>query len=359
MVDFASKLQRRKITPVCEVCGEPQQETRSGLVCKNGHGGADTVEVAVTEEPLHLKYRPHVLKDVWGQDHVTKSLEEVVRSKNPAHAYLFTGPAGTGKTTLARILAAEFHCDPNNILEADAATNNGIDSMREITTALRYHGFGDQPNKAIIIDECHALSKQAWQSLLKTVEEPPPHVFIFFCTTESGKVPKTIETRCHNYVLKPLRYDDLYDLLDMVDEKEGLKTPGKMIELVARAAAGSARQALVMLSMVRGCKTVEEAEALLETPLDNKEVIDLCRLAVDRKLTWDKVISTLQAIPDMNPESVRIVAVNYLAACLMTAKGEKNVTDLLWKLSLFSKPFNPTDKMAPLLLAFGNIVYPE
>lgn len=315
-----------------------------------------TTETVVVDEPLHVKYRPKRLKGVVGQDHVVKSLTEVLDSKNPGHAYLFTGPAGTGKTTLARILAGEFQCDPSNILEADAATNNGIDSMREITQALRYHGFGDTPNRGIIIDECHALSKQAWQSLLKTVEEPPPHVFIFFCTTETGKVPETIVTRCHNYTLKPIKYDDLMDLLDYVDEQEDLGVPEPVRSLVARACNGSARQALVMLSMVRGCRTPEEAEPLLETPVDNKEVIDLCRMLLDRRLTWSKVVSTIAAIPDMNAESVRIVVVNYLAACLMKAR-ESEVPRLLDILAMFSKPFPATDKMAPVLLAFGDLIF--
>lgn len=319
---------------------------------------ADLRESTAKEEPLHVKYRPRSLKDVWGQDHVTNSLQFVVGSDNPGHSYLFTGPAGTGKTTLARILAAQFRCDPNNILEADAATNNGIESMREITSALRYHGFGATPNRGIIIDECHALSKQAWQSLLKTVEEPPPHVYIFFCTTEAGKVPETIVTRCHSYTLKPLKYDDLLDLIDEVAGKEGLKTGDAIRQLVARAANGSARQALVMLSMVRGCRDVAEAEALLETPFENKEVVDLCRLMVSGKLTWERAVSTLNAIPDMNPESVRIVVVNYLAKCLLSANSERDVVRLLDMLQSFSKPFNPSDKSAPLLLALGNIIYP-
>lgn len=310
----------------------------------------------VQDLPLHIKYRPAYLKQVLGQDDAVKSLSKIVGSKNPGHAYLFTGPAGTGKTTLARILAAQFRCDPNNILEVDAATNSGVDAMRDVMSALRYQGFGDQPNKAIIIDECHGLSKQAWSSMLKPVEEPPPHVYIFFCTTETGKVPEAIVTRCHNYLLKGLRYDDTMDLLEDVCDREGLKTPTSILETIARASAGSARQALVMLSMLRDCTDVDEAGRLLETPIDKKEVIDLCRQLVSRKLTWQRAVELLKAIPDMNPESVRIVVVNYLAACLMGAKSERDASDLLYMLGQFSKPFLASDKNAPLLLALGNIL---
>lgn len=315
--------------------------------------------VEVTEDPFHIKYRPKALEDMLGQDDVVKSLGKVVHSKNPGHAYLLVGPSGCGKTTLARILATEFKCDPANILEVDAASNSGIDAMKEVTSALRYQGFGDSPNRAIIIDECHALSKQAWQALLKPVEEPPAHVFFFFCTTETGKVPATIVTRCHSYTLKPIKFDYLMDLMEMVADKEALPVSGDVLELVARSCDGSARQALVMLSQVRDVEDIDLAQSLLESPADSKDVIDLCRMLVSRKLEWRKIVSTLEAIPDVSPESVRIVVVNYVAKCLMGVKSERDVPGLLDILNEFSKPFNPSDKLAPLLLAFGNLLYAD
>lgn len=309
------------------------------------------------DQPLHVRYRPKRFVDVLGQDAVVKSLEKLVTSKNPGHAYLFTGPSGTGKTTLARILAHEFNCDPNNITEVDAASNNGIDAMREVTAQLRYHGFGDTPNKAIIIDECHGLSKQAWDSLLKALEEPPPHVFFFLCTTEPGKVKDTIATRCHSYTLKPVKYDDVMDMLERIAELERMDTPQKILQLVGRACNGSMRQALVMLSMVRACDDEEEAGRLLETALESKEVIDLCRLLLARKLKWSELVGTLKAMPEMSPESVRIVVVNYLAACAMGARSEDEAARILDIMFPFSKPFNTSDKLAPLLLAFGDVLF--
>lgn len=310
-------------------------------------------------EPLHTKYRPRHLDDVIGQDAVVKSLKTKIKDPNRSHAYLFTGPAGTGKTTLARILATGFSCEPANIIEVDAASTSGIDDIRALTSTLRYNGFGDTPNKAIIIDECHALSKAAWQALLKSLEEPPPHVFFFLCTTETGKVPETIVTRCNAYGLKPVKFDDIMDVLELVADKERMDTSDGILKLVARACDGSVRKALTMLSVVKDCEDEDEASRLLETAVDNKEVIDLCRALVSGKLKrWTDVTDVLKAMGEMSPESIRIVVVNYLNSCLMGAKTDDQALRLLDILAQFSKPMNPSDKMGPVLLAFGNVMFP-
>jgi DNA polymerase-3 subunit gamma/tau len=317
-------------------------------------------EVATVEttEPLHTKYRPRKFKDVVGQDPVVKSLQKMLKDTARPHAFLFTGDPGTGKTTLARILTTEFQVDPSNVIEVDAATNNGIDVMRDIMAPLRYHGFGDTPNKAVILDEAHMLSKQAWASLLKTVEEPPAHVFFFFCTTDAGKVPDNIATRCQRYGLKLLRHDDIMDLLDDVCEREGLDPSNEILNMVARSCGGSPRQALVMLAMVHGCESADEAMGLLEQPLDNKEVIDLCRALVKGDLTWPKLTATLKSISEVPAESIRIIIVNYLNACLMGARSDNDAIRLLDMLEAFSKPGNPSDKLAPILIAFGRFMFP-
>ena len=144
----------------------------------------------------------------------------------------------------------------------------------------------------------------------------------------------------------------------MVVEEEKMDIPDSYLQQVARASQGSPRQALVMLPMVMGCENEDEVARLLEAPLDNKEIIDLCRLMVADKLDWKKVQETIKALPEPNPESVRIIMVNYLNACLLGAKSESGVPRLLDLLAAFSKPCNPSDKMAPILLAIGNAIFP-
>lgn len=314
-------------------------------------------EEPAKSEPIHLKYRPQRLQDVLGQPAVIKSLQSTLKATARPHTFLFMGPAGTGKTTLARIVAKSFDCDPANMIEVDAASNSGIDDMRQVTQTLRYNGFGASPNKAIIIDECQGLSKQAWDSLLKSTEEPPPHVFFFFCSTNPGKIPAAMTSRAQSYNLSPVRFDDLMDLLEAVCEGEGFDTPESHLAMVAQACEGSPRRALTMLAKIHDCQDKEEVAVLLETALDNAEVIDLCRALLKGNLTWPKLTEVLAAMPEVNAESIRIIVVNYLNACLMKAKSDKEAFRMLDILGCFMKPCNPADKLAPILLAFGQYIF--
>lgn len=309
-------------------------------------------------QSLHTKYRPQSIKHVIGQDHVVRSLDTMLTMGSRPHTFLFMGPAGTGKTTLARILAAEFNCAADSMIEIDAASNSGIDDMRKVTAALRYNGFGEHPNKAIIIDECQGLSKQAWDSLLKSTEEPPPHVYFFFCSTNPEKIPAAMMTRCVSFSLKPVKFDDVMDLLEMVCEKEDFDTSEKILRQIATACNGSPRLALTMLTKVHACEDEEEAATLLQMPTDNAEVIDLCRMLIKGDLTWTKLTEMLKKLNDIPAETIRILIVNYLNACAMGAKRDDDIIRILDMLEAFSKPANPSDKVAPLLVAFGRIMYP-
>lgn len=252
--------------------------------------------------------------------------------------------------------------DERNIQELDAATYSGVNEMRALTQMLTYAGIGESPIRCVIVDECHALSKQTWQSLLISIEEPPEHVFWFFCTTEADKVPQTIKTRCHAYELKPVKKDLLEEYLEWVAEQEGIQVPPDVFPLIADKAEGSVRQALVYLSAVSGVESRKEAYELMQQAEETPEVIDFVRKLVDgRGLTWKNCIDVLGGLLEsgQSPEGIRIIAVNYISAVLLKTSDERRAVRLLTLLDAFKEPYRPNEKAAPLLLSVGGILFGE
>lgn len=307
-------------------------------------------------DPYHIKYRPTDFDQVLGQPAAVKSLLSVLDSKAVPHSFLFTGPSGTGKTTMARIIATDLGISTRNLLEVDAATNSGVDDMRTLKQMVETPAFGADFRRMVLVDECHSLSKNAWQSWLKIIEEPPEHLFIVFCTTESGKVPKTIKTRCHSFDLKPIPIKTLEKLVDKVADREEINLPAGGSRLIANKADGSARQALVYLSVSRSCKNKKQLLSVLDE-VDEKQddVIKLCRLLISNTnfLEASKVVANLET---QNMESVRIVVLNYVSSVLLKTKSEDKAMHLLSILDEFSEPFRDYEKKAPLLLALGRLL---
>lgn len=309
-------------------------------------------------ETLHTKYRPQLLEEVLGHEQAIKSIAAAFNSKKVPHAFLFTGPSGTGKTTLARIIANNLNCPDQNVVEIDGARFSGIENMRQIISSTAYTALTDRGTKVYILDECHALGKGTWQTLLKIIEEPPPHVYWCLCTTEPDKVPATIRTRCHTYDLKPVQWEEIAEHLTRVAKDEKIKLPTEIIDLAARKSMGSPRQALVFLSMLRGITNKAEALALLEEVPDGEDnaALTLARMVCDgRKVPWEKIQPLFEQLKEMNPESVRLMVINYAAAVLTGAKAETKAAHLVRVIDCFSTPCNPSEKLAPILLAVGRL----
>ncbi|HBA45962.1 DNA polymerase III, subunit gamma and tau [Candidatus Nomurabacteria bacterium RIFCSPLOWO2_02_40_28] len=219
---------------------------------------------------LYRKYRPKKFKEVLGQNHIVDVLESSVETNKVSHAYLFVGSRGTGKTSVARIFATSIGVSINDMYEIDAASNRGIEDIKELRDGARVLPF-DSKYKVYIIDEVHMLSKDAWGALLKTLEEPPKHVIFILATTEMQKVPETIISRCQVFVFKKATDTVNKKMLIDVAKKEGFELDAGSAELLAILADGSFRDALGELQKVvnfsKGKKIkIEDVEKITGAP---------------------------------------------------------------------------------------------
>ena len=203
---------------------------------------------------LSRKWRPKTFEDVIGQDHITKILKNSISQNKVSHAYLFSGPRGVGKTTIARILSCVLNKverveDSIDIIELDGASNRGIDEIREIKESVRY-APSQGSYKIFIIDESHMLTKEAFNALLKTLEEPPPNVIFILATTEYNKLPLTIISRCQRYSFKRISINSISEYLKIILSKESLDCEDNALASIAYKADGSMRDALSLLDKV-------------------------------------------------------------------------------------------------------------
>lgn len=198
---------------------------------------------------LYRKYRPHTFNEVLGQDHIVSVLKQSAESGQPSHAYLFSGTRGVGKTSIARIFARTLGTSDNDIYEMDAASNTGVDNMRELSEAANTLPF-DSKYKVYILDEVHMLSKSAFNAFLKTLEEPPRHVIFILATTETNKVPETVISRCQHFAFKTPSVEVLRESIQKVSKAEKIKIEAGATDLIAVLGDGSFRDTLGLLQKV-------------------------------------------------------------------------------------------------------------
>jgi DNA polymerase-3 subunit gamma/tau len=270
---------------------------------------------------LARKYRPQTFAEIVGQEHVTDTLKSAIAQGRLHHAFLFCGARGVGKTTAARILAKALSCEkgpapePCNVCEAcieitngtsvdvqeiDAASNNSVDDVRNLRDAIRYAPVRGK-KKVFILDEVHMLSSSAWNALLKTLEEPPPHAVFVFATTDPHKLPATILSRVQRYNFKLVSIRRIAEHLSSVLKQEGITAEPASLTLVARESGGSVRDALSLVDQILAGSWQQLAAS--KEPLDEKRVADILGVA-DRAL----VSGVVAAVVDRTPElALRLV----------------------------------------------------
>lgn len=305
-------------------------------------------------ESLITKYRPRKFKDILGQRAVLQSLMEVLKARS-AHAFLLVGPSGTGKTTIARIIAKKLDCPERNITEINGSDHTGVDDMRAILEGLNYTVIGDNPNRGIILDECHFLSKSAFASLLKMVEEPPKNTYWFFCTTEPLKVPEAIKGRCVAYQLGLVDSNEIFGLLKRIAAAEKYPLNEDVLFFLAENCEGSPRKALGNLAQCAACKTRADAAALLKVMGEEAEVNELCQELL-QGTSWEKAAGIVKRL-DYNAESIRHAVFSYMTKVLLDCSANK-APDVLNILMAFSDPYPNVSGPGPVLLSLGRVLFP-
>jgi DNA polymerase-3 subunit gamma/tau len=302
-------------------------------------------------QAFYNKWRPHRWEDVIGQEHVIQTLRNAVASDRVAHAQLFAGPRGTGKTTTARLLAKAVNCTdadlakrPCNqcecckavdqgrfldLIEIDAASNTSVEDVRDLRDKINF-----KPNqgsfKVYIVDEVHMLSTAAFNALLKTLEEPPPHAMFILATTEVHKIPATVLSRCQRHEFRRIPVGDIVAYLKHIVQEEGLQADEEALSLVARQATGAMRDAVSLLDQLAstGQKvTLEMAQEVLGTAT-NQAVLELWEavLAGDAAAGLNSIHRTLDAGTD--PRQFARQVVEYLRNLLMVKMGNAGQVDV-------------------------------
>lgn len=299
---------------------------------------------------FYRKYRPSTFTDVVGQEHITKTLENAVKTGKTSHAYLFTGSRGTGKTSCAKILAKAVNCinshdgNPCNeceickgidsgaildIIEIDAASNNGVDNIRDLREEANFTP-ANAKYRVYIIDEVHMLSIGAFNALLKTLEEPPAHVIFILATTEVHKLPSTILSRCQRFDFKRIPPEAIAERLKEVAEKENLQLSDDGAMLIARIADGAMRDALSLLDRCSSYEGVIDSSAVANSAglAGREHIFELCNCIIEKDAA--KALEVVNKLYNDSCDMERLITeLTSHFRNLMVSKAVKNFEDMI------------------------------
>lgn len=268
---------------------------------------------------LHLKYRPMSLDKVIGAEDTVAYLKSALDKKDLPHAMLLHGPSGTGKTTIARIIKNELGCSDFDYRECNSASYRGIDSIREIQSAMRNAPMSG-PCRVWLLDESHRLSRDAMEAALKMLEDTPSHVYFILATTDPQFLIQAIRTRCHPLPVRLLTHKEQMGLALKVARKEKIDLSDAEADDLAAAAGGSARMLLVLLEKVAHLPPEARAAAIANKLAEENEAIDLCRALMQGK-PWSVVASILANLKN-DPENTRYSILGYARGAMLKEKSE-------------------------------------
>ncbi len=285
---------------------------------------------------LYTKYRPKKFSDVLGQEHITDLLNRAIKGNQISHAYLFIGSRGTGKTSVARILADQIRTSKNDLYEIDAASNTSVDDIRSLNESI-YLSPMDSKYKVYILDEVHMLSKSAFNALLKTLEEPPAHAIFILATTEPQKIPDTVISRCESYTFRTPNKEILKKMIIQTSKSENVKISNSAIDLISVLGDGSFRDTHTILQKLFRNNdvvedheiTVEEVEKITGAPT-NVLVNELVSSLILGDL--NKALKSVRRAEGSNFDSktyLNLVLQKYRAILLMKVAEKENFKNLL------------------------------
>ena len=270
---------------------------------------------------LYLKYRPADFNELKGNTDIIASLEKMLSSKeNCPHSFLLSGPTGTGKTTIARIIAKKLGCEERDFVEVDSGQFRGIDTIREIRDQSQYMPI-EGSCRMWVIDEAHRLTSDAQNALLKILEDSPSHVYFVLCTTDPQKLIETVKGRCIHFKTSLLSDSQMQGLMFKIVRSEGFTLSDEIYEQIILDSLGHARNAIQILEAVLSVPEEKRLKIARQTAERQSQVIELCRALIKHE-SWSKIALILSGLKDQEAESIRRAVIGYCQAILLKERNE-------------------------------------